>query len=325
MTAMPALDPARWRLRIIYDVDGWAYARRARALQQHAPADFEVTIAPLTRGGLDDPGAALGADVPDIVFVMHTAADKAALVSAELRARGWRPRVVGGWNAGWPLWIEQFPARQREADLLIVNNGFAWERLGRPAGTVVCANGVDLRLFRVIRPIDDRTPRVLWTGSELRREVKGYDDYVVPLARRLEALGIPTSLRLVDSMGPDVWPADEMADWYNSGTVLVCASATEGTPNPALEAAACGCTVVSTPVGNMPELIRSGQNGYLVERQVDALLDGVRAAVADHVRLARRMQADIQAWGWTRRSAAYFKVFRQVARGAAAAAAAVTA
>ncbi|MEO8601389.1 MAG: glycosyltransferase [bacterium] len=39
----------------------------------------------------------------------------------------------------------------------------------------------------------------------------------------------------------------------------------EGTPNPALEAAACGCTVVSTPVGTLPELIRDAANGYLVE------------------------------------------------------------
>ncbi len=206
----------------------------------------------------------------------------------------------------------------------IVNNRLAWEGLGRPARTVVCANGVDLDVFRVTRPIDERTPLVLWTGSQSQRDVKGYDDHVVPLARRLEALGIPTSLHLVDSRGPGIRSAHEMVDWYNRGTVLVCASTTEGTPNPALEAAACGCTVVSTPVGNMPELIRSGENGYLVERRVDALVDGVRAAVASYPRLARRMQADIQAWGWDRRSAEYFRVFRRVAQEVGAATAAVT-
>jgi glycosyltransferase involved in cell wall biosynthesis len=115
-----------------------------------------------------------------------------------------------------------------------------------------------------------------------------------------------------------------MADWYNTGTVLVCASATEGTPNPGLEAAACGCTVVSTPVGNMPELIRSGENGYLVERRVDALLEGVRTAVADYPRLARQMLADIQDWGWDRRSAAYFRLFRRLALGADAVTATLT-
>ena len=155
--------------------------------------------------------------------------------------------------------------------------------------------------------------------------MKGYDDCLMPLARRLEALGIPTDLRLVDSKGPDVRPAREMADWYNTGTVLVCASAAEGTPNPALEAAACGCVVVSTPVGNMPELIRSGENGYLVERTVDALLQGVRAAVANHATLAPRLHADIQAWGWARQTVAHFAAFRRVAEGAITPVAEVTA
>ena len=321
---IPGRAEASRRLRIIYDVEGWAFSHTARALQKYAPPDFDVSIAPLTRDRVDDLGAALGPVEPDLVFVMHSGAAKARVVNAEIRARGWRPRVVGGWSSGWPLRVEEFPARRREADLLIVNNQLTWERLGQPAGTVVCPIGVDLDVFHVTRPIDARPPRVLWTGSEFYRTVKGYDDYVVPLARRLEALGVPTSLRLVDSKGPDIRPPSEMADWYNTGTVLVCASAAEGTPNPALEAAACGCVVVSTPVGNMPELIRSGENGYLVERSVDALLGGVRAALANHATLARRLHADVQAWSWARRSAAYFAIFRRVAVAVGTAVAPVT-
>ena len=306
----------RRRLRIIYDVEGWAYAREARALQKHAPPDFDVSIAPLTRAdGVDDPVTALGPVPADLVFVMHTSAAKARLVNAAIRARGWRPRVIGGWNAGWPLWTEQFPARCREADLVIVNNQQTWERLGRPSHTAVCANGVDLDEFRVTRPIELRCPRILWTGSERYRAVKGYDTLLVPLARRLEGLGFATSFRLVDSHCADLRTHHAMADWYNTGTVLVCASAAEGTPNPALEAAACGCVVVSTPVGNMPELIRNGENGYLVERTGEALLRGVRAAVAGYMRLARQLQADIQAWGWAQRSRAHFAAFRHLAEG----------
>ena len=325
MTISGGFDGARRRLRIIYDVEGWAFSHTARALQKYAPPEFDVSIAPLSRDRVDDPGRALGPTEPDIVFAMHTGVAKARLVNAEIRARGWRPRVVGGWSAGWPLRVEEFPARRREADLLIVNNQLTWERLGRPAGTVVCPLGVDLDVFHVTRPIEARPPRVLWTGSEFWRAVKGYDDYVVPLARRLEALGVPTSLHLVDPKRGDIRPHREMADWYNTGTVLVCASAAEGTPNPALEAAACGCVVVSTAVGNMPELIRTGENGYLVERSVDALLAGVQAALANHAVLARRLHADVQAWSWAGRSVAYFAVFRHVARGAASAVASVTA
>jgi hypothetical protein len=42
-------------VRILYDVAGWAYHRRAIALQAHAPPSYTVEIGPLARG--DDAGA----------------------------------------------------------------------------------------------------------------------------------------------------------------------------------------------------------------------------------------------------------------------------
>lgn len=46
----------------------------------------------------------------------------------------------------------------------------------------------------------------------------------------------------------------QMAKFYNEIGILICYSENEGTPNPVLEAAACGRAVISTPVGNVPEL-----------------------------------------------------------------------
>jgi glycosyltransferase involved in cell wall biosynthesis len=297
-------------------VEGWAYSNRARGLIKHAPPEFRISAAPLQQpDGRLDPEPALGDSCMDVLFVMHNDPDRARIVHQAVFARGWRPSLVGAWNAGWPLDIETFPDRYREADLLIVNNHFAWEKLGRPARTVCCPNGVDLDIFRLTRPLEVRQPLVLWSGSERWREVKGYDDYVAPLQRRLSQLGIATDFRLVDSNGGRNRTPEAMAEWYNSGTVLLCASATEGTPNPALEAAACGCVVVSTPVGNMLELIRTGVNGYLVERSVEALLKGVLAAVEDYPRLASQMQWDIQGWGWHARSGPYFEAFRAAFSG----------
>jgi glycosyltransferase involved in cell wall biosynthesis len=103
-----------------------------------------------------------------------------------------------------------------------------------------------------------------------------------------------------------------MAAWYNGGTILVCASETEGTPNPALEAAACGCVPVSTRVGTLVELVRNGENGYLVERSVDGLLAGVLAAIERYPALARQLQRDISNWSWKVRSQDYYDVFRRV-------------
>ena len=295
-------------LRIIYDVEGWAYHARAVALRQHAPADFDVTIAALPRRGALE--AALGGTAPDLILALSQY-DVPAIRQA-LVERAWSAKLISAWNSGWPLQIPIFYRTYALADAVIINNRTAWERVGGLPRTYMLPNGVDLDRFRVINPLQRRRPRVLWTGSQLGRGRKGYDRFIVPLQQALHECGIDCELLLVDSYGDDKRSAAEMAAWYNTGTVLVCASEAEGTPNPALEAAACGCTVVSTPVGNMPELIRSGQNGYLVERESAALLAATRAACRDFLPLATEMQRDVRAWDWRSRSAGFYAAFREV-------------
>lgn len=295
-------------VRIIYDVDGWAFHRRALALQRYAPADFDISIAALPR--LDAIDAALGDDEPDIVFVISH--PELRTVRRVLTARGWRSQLVGSWNCGWPLRIAEFYPTYRDADALVINNTLTWERLGQLPNTYPLTNGVDCDLFRVHVPLETRQPKVLWTGSQLGRQRKGYDQFLLPLREALRRRGIECELLLVDSYGAAKRTAAEMVEWYNTGTVFVSASSTEGTPNTALEAAACGCTVVSTATGNMPELIRHGVNGYLVERNAEALLAGVRTAIANYRRAAGEMQHDICAWDWAVRSAGFYEMFRAV-------------
>ena len=298
-------------LRILYDVDGWAYHARARALQKHAPADFAVSMAAIRdTAGIRDVGAVLGDRPPELVLVLDV--NQAGRIREAIGKRGWPTTVIGAWNNGWPHRLPHLYQRYRDTDHMIFNNRECWERTGRWPETCALPNGVDLDVFRVARPPETRRPRVLWTGSALYRQLKGYDHFILPLGERLEAQGIDCDLRLVDSFGPDRWTPEEMAAWYNSGTVLVCASESEGTPNPALEAAACGCVVVSTRVGNMPDLIRSGANGFLVDRNLEALLEGVQAATAQYETLALQMQEDIHAWGWAERSRPYFALFRDL-------------
>jgi len=63
-----------------------------------------------------------------------------------------------------------------------------------------------------------------------------------------------------------------------------------------MEAASCGCTIVSTPVGNMPELIEHGVNGYIVKWDVDAFLEHALAAIEHQATLSRNMLETIESW-----------------------------
>ena len=93
-------------------------------------------------------------------------------------------------------------------------------------------------------------------------------------------------LRLLGQSAPG-----EIARWYAACDVVALASTQEGQPVAVLEALACGRGVVATAVGGVPEVIRDGETGWLVEaRDPDALKAAIALALADHHEADRRGQ-----------------------------------
>src|SRR5262249_15648131 len=152
-----------------------------------------------------------------------------------LRELGWSSKPVASSNSGWPRGDSSFPTLLSDADAVVINNQEYWDKVGRLPQTNLIPNGVDLDIFKIKIPLALRKPKVLGAGSKLHRELKGHDSLMLPLQKELQAIGIDCELLLVDSYGNDKLSPQEMADWYNTGTILVCTSASEGTPNPALE------------------------------------------------------------------------------------------
>jgi glycosyltransferase involved in cell wall biosynthesis len=82
--------------------------------------------------------------------------------------------------------------------------------------------------------------------------------YVPALRRRVSELGLENHVRFA---GPQ--PHSTLGQWFNAANVCVLATRSEGCPNVLLESLACGVPVVSTNVGGVPEIIRSGVDGLL--------------------------------------------------------------
>ena len=57
----------------------------------------------------------------------------------------------------------------------------------------------------------------------------------------------------------------ELPRYLNDIKIVVVPSLSEGLPNIVLEAMACGCIVVSTSVGGIPEVIKDGVTGFIME------------------------------------------------------------
>lgn len=151
--------------------------------------------------------------------------------------------------------------------------------------------------------------RVGWAGSLSNQgpEQRGFHDLIAPAVRSVGAARLVVAAREKRWRGPE-----EMLEFYHSIDIYLCASRSEGTPNPCLEAAACGVPLVTTRVGNMPELVRHGVNGLFVERNVAdiaAKLTQLRDDPSLRAELSRNMLASIQTWDWRRQVENYRKMF----------------
>src|SRR5207237_8126719 len=58
---------------------------------------------------------------------------------------------------------------------------------------------------------------------------------------------------------------EEVAPYYAAFDAMVLPSGNEGTPVSAIEALASGRPVVATRVGGVPDVVRDGEDGFLVE------------------------------------------------------------
>jgi glycosyltransferase involved in cell wall biosynthesis len=293
----------KYNILIVYDVPNWAYHFRAEALMKYAPEDFSVTISPSFKEFLYKENYHL------VFFLPFAHVHQLTIYCNQI---GKNPVIASSFNIGWGYannWLEE--AREH-SDAVIINNFQMWDKSGRLPNTFYLPNGVDRDIFKYEVPIENRRPVLLWCGSEFHRKIKGYDDILIPLKDRLRNYGLQLDLRLINSNGQVKYSRQQMAQWYNAGTIYLCASLAEGTPNTALEAASCGCTIVSTPVGNMPELIEHGVNGYIVKWDVEAFLEHALAAIDNQVILAQNMLKAIEFWSWAEKSKDFYDLFRKL-------------
>ena len=220
--------------------------------------------------------------------------------------------LEGAWRSPGLATLAELPRA------VFVNNRQLLEELGPLLSQPLyyTPNGVDTEFFRPAVPPGPpprkRSLRVGWAGSLTNHGIghRGAHEFIAPAVAKVKGAELHMAAR------EEKWRnREEMLDFYRSLDVYVCASRTEGTPNPCLEAAACGLPVVTTRVGNMPEFIRDGENGFFVERDVADIAEKLRRLRDDprlRERLGRAARTTAEQWDWRRQAARYDEMFRDV-------------
>jgi glycosyltransferase involved in cell wall biosynthesis len=132
--------------------------------------------------------------------------------------------------------------------------------------------------------------------SGIRFRINGQGSQKAKLKRLADRLGVNENIEWIDRA---VSPA-EMARIYNESRIMLCTSYAEGGPRVVPEAMACGTAVIATPVGIIPEMIRDGFNGFIVDWDAGKIAEAIDRLLSDETSLdsfSKRGRETVQGMG----------------------------
>jgi hypothetical protein len=256
------------KILLIPDEPHWALDKNARDLVKYNTSPLQLDIcyfADFIRS------ASRYYETYDLLFPMYM-----GLFFTMLEQRLPADKVVTGvrsfhrWDGGRttpPGYNARPPARvvRRLRKALLVN---LWHIFSRHLPVVHTKYTCDLETFYPERPRHRSDElEVGWAGSLSNHPGKrGFHDLIKPACDAVPGVALRTRIKEHEFVTDD----NRMREFYNSLDLYVCASRSEGTPRPILEASACGVPVLTTDVGIVPELVTEGVTGFVVERTPDA-------------------------------------------------------
>ncbi len=324
-TAAPSIAPQgerapaamRPRILAVTDMEGWAFGNIAAALTGALSDRFQIEIFPATRLCEMSPQSlrsyAAGFDavycfspiMPEVVYDALSVCPMVVGVHSDC-SMDHQPEMFV------PERFERFTA------IGCVNEKISarCRALGLGDRVFTTSNGIDPTVFTP--PPAGRTNPIMragWCGAVHRKEgdIKRFMSVVVPACT---TAGVPlvAATRELSHV-----PPDQMPEYYRLIDVYLCASSTEGSQGPLVEAAASGCALISTRVGIAEELINDGENGFLVEPTVDAFAERLFWC-REHPDQVRAMgdaarQTVVDHWTWKRRAQVYAQLFEAALAG----------
>ncbi len=339
-----AIDQRKPKIALVVDSPNWAFANIAKQLQKHLAAYYEFLIIPavameqLTR----IPLLVKDCDLVHFFWRMHinelyseNAQKYIESIGGNFAEFYWQ--YINTMNISTCVYDHLYLDGDNES---VVKNIFAKissyyvssykladvyspvERVGR-APSAILPDGVDTALFLPAnlkrfqkKNLENRKIVVGWVGNSkwdwIDEDLKGLHSIIKPAIQELVSEGYPFSLCIADRNDKMV-PQCKMPSYYEKIDVYICASQMEGTPNPVLEAMACGVPVISTDVGIVSNAFGSMQQQFILQdRSVAALKQALLNLYNDKStfeKISKENLQSIKKWDWSVKAMAFKPYF----------------
>lgn len=110
----------------------------------------------------------------------------------------------------------------------------------------------------------------------------------------------------------------KVLEFYQEASVFVLPSLNEGMSNAMLEALACGLPIISTQTGGADELVRDGENGYIIKfKDSNDIVEKLEKLMNDPDLLQKMGEASrrrAQNLSWENVAKEYFELYKKVSR-----------
>lgn len=289
------------KIMLITDVNGWAWSIKSKYIVKYLSDEFDFDIFNF----LED-GRRTGIDRSshDLYFTFgYSYIDKISHIEKNRRITG----VTAHRTKNLIKSKMKLAGHVHANSIMLVNE---LKSMGFD-NVYYLPNGVDENLFYIKNSIPEQRENIIVGHVGKLSPRKGQNQYIKPAIKESNAesfLHLNNYRNRIDH--------NKMVDVYQKMDVFIVASDEDGTPNPALEAAACGRPIISNRIGNMPEFIKDGYNGFLVEKDVDAYVDKInwfRDNRDKMIEMGMNARKTIEEdWTWKIQSERYRNMFRDI-------------
>lgn len=296
------LLPSNPRVLLIADVPNWIFERHCKMLQKYLSSEFDFDIKFM--------GEPYDENNYDLIYPLEWNLVKPELIlHPEKYVTGIRSHL--SWEQ---LNIQQLVAylQNKFARVHVVSRRLLDVFEPYIPKVVYLTHGVDTQFFTPKRDVDSsgRKIRIGWAGNRQSAGRKGFLEILEPLSK---LPGVEFVFCGFDSRQLSL---EEMRDFYDSIDVYICASATEGSNNPLLEAASMERAIVTTDVGTVPEYLKDGENAFIVPRELNAFIRAVET-LRDSPTLRRKFGLNARkalldgGWDWNVKAKEFSQFFHQ--------------